>query len=343
MGDLEGEAVTAQELIAALPRDVDHRVVRRTDAGAAVEDSPAADRADMVGRAHEWHRVREGLRSPTFLSHRPPEGLGYPAELKISGMAGEAAHGFYYPADIAQISELPPRERADRLRASVLQRAVSPRGLSPLARDAALDEVRRMLDVGEAIGLDDARLLDFLYLAERLRNRSGLNDWAGLAAPLLNPTFQRAAIELTTPQRLSNALHRAVTARLVPQWADIPYFSRSRGEVQPARQARLGAARDRERIDAIVALPDSWADGFDVPFIQRAWTRLRSGSAQPGFEVLLQRVIWRATFADYVADLNGEATFEGTRSGGGLDRSPRSGWNVVARAGRRFARWTRPR
>jgi hypothetical protein len=149
-------------------------------------------------------------------------------------------------------------------------------------------------------------MLDYLYGVERLRRWGGMSDWAGVASPLLEPQFQRAAFGLSPAQRQSNALHRALTARLVPAWADIGYYERPLDEVPSALQARLGSRENVTFIDSVIASPDSWADGHNVAVVQKAWRRLRVGATRPQGEALLQRVIWRATFEDYLAELNGE-------------------------------------
>jgi hypothetical protein len=208
----------------------------------------------------------------------------------------------------------------------VLDKIVAPRGISEAARRTALKDAALVLDHAVRIGLDDARILDYFYAAERLRGRARMNEWQALVVPLLVPEFQRAALDMAPAERLQNALHTAVTARLMPAWANIPYFRRPRGEVQPARRPRLGSASDRDLIDRRVATPQSWSDGFDVVFVQRAWSRLRMGAEQPGLETLLQRVVWRSTFGDYLAEFNGE------------EPPPTTSANLVRRAQRTIAR-----
>jgi hypothetical protein len=52
--------------------------------------------------------------------------------------------------------------------------------------------------------------------------------------------------------------------------------------------------------------PQAWGDGYDVAAVQGGWRSLRIGEPSKGAERLLQRVVWRAMFTDYLAEVNGE-------------------------------------
>jgi hypothetical protein len=295
-----GEATTARELVAALPVPVHHRV----DSGAWTEAS--AGRPVTLERALAWHRLQEGLRMATYVSTRPPDGLGYSEHIGVSGGAGEIAHGHYYPWDIAELVALPYGERIESICERLVSRVVRRSGISHAARDAAAWQVRRVILSATTAGMDDAKVLDYFYAAERVRRWGTTAEGTGVVSPLLAPEFMRAAFDLTAQQRGENALHRAVTERLMPVWKDTPYYRRPVDEVVPALRPRLSLAQDHELIGAVVGDPGSWGDQFDPGAVQREWQRLRSGVSRPQGEALLQRVIWRAVFDDYLAELNGE-------------------------------------
>ena len=81
----------------------------------------------------------------------------------------------------------------------------------------------------------------------------------GIRPPSPPPRFQttHSAFGMSPEQRKADALHRAVTASLLPGWADMPYYHPS-GETLPSYRPKLGFASDHEAISAIVANPDSW-------------------------------------------------------------------------------------
>jgi hypothetical protein len=181
-------------------------------------------------------------------------------------------------------------------------------GVSAVARATAMARVRRTLEEALVSGLSDAKVLDYFYAAERLRRWGTTAERCGKVNPLLVPEFIRAAFDLTPDQRRENLLHRAVTARLVPEWKDEPYYRRPAGVVAPALTPRLGTAVDRDLITSTVADSAVWADGYDTALVAQSWRSLLDGRGRPADERLLQRVIWRAVFSDYLNEVNDEGT-----------------------------------
>ena len=297
-----GEAVIAKQLVAALPTRVEHLVFRPAQEGERSSDKEMA----TLERALGWHRLSEGMRSPTYLPLRPLDGLFYPDYLAVGGAAGEVAHDLYYPPDLTVLGALPYDERLHKLLELLEKRLVHGAGVDLKAQEAARWQLQRVLSAAAKIGLDDAKILNYFFASERLRRWTGTAESNNVVSPLLAPEFVRAALDLTPEQRRGNDLHRAVTARLMPIWSDVPYYERPPGEVPSRNRPRLGLARDRGLVGALLADPERWGDGYDVDFVQREWRRLLAKEARPRGETLLQRVVWRAVFNDYLAELNGE-------------------------------------
>jgi hypothetical protein len=302
-GVVEGEAEIAEQLVAALPTRVEHRVLRPVQA-----DEPDTLQAEMATRerALGWHRCQEGLRPSTYLPKRPPEGLGNVQSVWVGGAAGEIAHGLYHPSDLGELRALPYSERFNlfqkQLAHQLVQRGL---GLSNTAREAADWQVGRVLLAAARVGLDDAKVLDYFYAAERMRHWGTTAGANGRVSPLLSPEFVRAALDLTPEQRRDNALHRAVTTRLMPAWAEVPYYKRPPGVTSSLLRPRLTTAPDRESIDVILSDAQEWADGYDVAVVEREWRSLQA-EPSPMAERMMQRVVWRAVFSDYLAEVNGE-------------------------------------
>jgi hypothetical protein len=303
-----GEADIAAQLIAALPPDqadrVEHRVSRPKVDGPHQTSGVSLD-APLLPNALAWHRNQEGARPSTYLSTLAPDGLIGATLIGVGGAAGEIAHGHYYPDDFEAVAEQAYGERVDLFLNRLILKVVSGHGVSPRARDTTIANMRRVLDDAFTVGLDDARILDYFYAAERIRRWGTVAERIGTITPLLEPEFVRAAFALTPQQRRDNALHRAVTARLVPQWADVPYYRRPEGVIQPALAPRLATAPDHDHIDAIVGDP-SWSDCFDPAAVSASWKRMMKGVGRIWDERLIQRVVWLTTYRDYLAEVNCE-------------------------------------
>src|SRR4029077_7529450 len=101
------------------------------------------------------------------------------------------------------------------------------RGPNAAARAAVAARVDDVLRRAAANGANGAVPLDVCYLEERLRRWGTSAEQADTLIPLLTPEFVQAALWLTPEQRKTNALHRAVIARMIPQWADVPFYGHS--------------------------------------------------------------------------------------------------------------------
>lgn len=305
-----GEADVAEALVAGLATErsrlVTHHVSRPTVTGPE-RTFGLRDDAPVLANALAWHRAQEGLRPPSYLPVAAPASLSSRELITMGGAGGEIAHGHYYPPEHAALGELPWPERADRITDLLADKLYGASGASPQARGTTRGLVHAAVEDALRAGLADARALDHFYAAERLRRWGTTAEAAGSVALLLVPEFVRAAFALTPDQRQANALHRAITARLVPEWADVGYYRRPPGVVQPRFIPRLGRAVDRDALTAIVRARDPWADAFDVGRVERAWSALLDGGGGPANERVMQRVIARAAFEDFLREVNDEA------------------------------------
>jgi len=301
-GDQPGEAEIAERLIAALPPAIAKRVthVVRSSAGHEGFEPP------ILANALAWHRYQEGLRPASYLFSPAPDASRPANYVGMSGAAGEIAHGHYYPPDYADIGRLPRTERLDRFTDELCRKAVRSGGIPAVAHAMARQMIRRRLEDAYIHGLEDASMLDHFYATERLRKWSIAGEKTNRLVPLLTPEFIRAAFDLTPDQRRDNALHTAVTDRLIPEWKDVPYYRRPKTAVRPARRSRLGHAADREVISAIVSSPAEWEDAFEPAAVERSWRDLLADRGGARDEELIQRVCWRATFTHYLNELAGD-------------------------------------
>src|SRR6185437_2408581 len=156
-------------------------------------------------------------------------------------------------------------------------------------------------------------VVDAFYVLERLPSFTAPTVREDTLVPLMTPGFVRAALRQRPEQRRGADLHRALVARLVPAWRDVPYFEWSpdpswRPPRRPATPPDAGTPRppstwevdpDRELVAAIIADPEPWADDFDVATIWAAWHRAVAGQATAVEQAALQRVVWQVVFRDY--------------------------------------------
>jgi hypothetical protein len=304
-GTIAGEAQTARHLVALFPGEVQHTVTEsRSDQAAA----PDALSTPMAARAFLWHRYADGLRMSSYLPLTPPASASSANLLTVGGAGGEVAHGHFYPSSLSEILDAPAEQLPDRISRALAARICARIGPTPLGRALLSGVVDQVVRDGSVAGLDGATLFDWFWLQERLRRWGGAAERAGIVAPLLSPEFLRAALAMTKEQRVQSALHRKLIARLVPEWADVPFFTPGPGDVRVVTRPRIWEPPDREVLEAVIANEGVWSDHFDVSAVQGIWSRVLAGDGTPVIEVMLQRVVWYSAFVAYLDYVNGADT-----------------------------------
>jgi hypothetical protein len=294
-----GEADVARRLVAALDHLVEHVVIRPSGNSAGLHIP-----VDVLRRGLEWHRYAEGLRPASYLPSSAPQTLAA-TDLVIGGAGGELGHGHFYPSNVLAIADRPVDARVSAFKESLAARIISAAGPSRQARGLVRAQIDRVLDAAVSVGIDDGTALDCFYARERLRKWGTTGERLGVISPLLVPEFVTAALRLTPAQRRTATLHRAVLAELVPAWAEVPFFAPAPSRRPAARLMRLADAADRDVVQSIIA-DEAWSQEYDARSVRRLWARSRSGASTAPDEALLQRLVWRSAFDDYLAELNGE-------------------------------------
>jgi hypothetical protein len=294
------EVETAQRLVSLAPSGVAHTVTE------PVAERLERDGAGALVRARTWHAFAEGTAAATKLRFPSPQRVFGQEVPLITGAGGELAHGFFFPPDIVRIEAMSAEQQLETLVAVLLSRLAVPRGTTPESRNAVRAQIETVLTHAMSAGLNGSRALTWFYADERLRRwgYAGENRRPKVI-PLIEPRFVAAAFSLTTEQQQQSHLHRLLIASLVPQWADVPFFSASLRQRQDSTRRRLWEEADLEEITAVIADPSSWGAAFDVRVIQKLWRQACRGNVGARDELLLQRVIWRAAFSDHLDALNG--------------------------------------
>ncbi|MEV8375017.1 hypothetical protein AB0P21_19935 [Kribbella sp. NPDC056861] len=295
-----GELAVAEQLVEALPYKVDHAITRR----AAAKPVPTPE---VVARIRRWHRYGEGLRPASYLFHNPPDGLAGVSHLVIGGAGSEVAHGHFYPRDVLALDQHSLETKLAAFTERLQARLVPASGPSSVAKDAVTEQIQRVFREAIQGGLENAKMLDYFYVVERLRRWGTAGERTGVVSPLLIPAFIRGAFSLTAPQRLGNELHRALIKELVPQWADLPFFTPQPAGPRKAPQVkRLGEAPDRDLIAQLLKADTS--GDFDPAAIQHLWKSSLAGHTTAADELPLHQLLWRAVFDDHLAEVNQHIT-----------------------------------
>jgi hypothetical protein len=299
-----GELEVAESLVQALPFEVEHAVTRRKPTNgvkAAASAQPPKPPA-LADRALRWHRYAEGLRPASYLFHAPPATLANVAHLAIGGAGGEVAHGHFYPADVLQLDALPVHDKVNAFGNRLQARLTPTAGPAATARAAVAEQIDRVLRTAVHGGIENATMLDYFYVVERLRRWGTTGERSGVVSPLLIPSFVRSAFALSPAQRVDDALHRELVRHLVPEWADTPFFKpvRSAPRQTPARVRCLADAPDRELIQDL--LRD--VDGFDQHALNTLWAASTAGASSAAAEATLNQALWRATFDQHLDEIN---------------------------------------
>jgi hypothetical protein len=288
-----GELDVAESLVQSLRTPVQHVVSRKTPA----RPQPL----ELVDQALSWHRYSEGLRPADYLFHTPPTTLAGVNHLAISGAGGEIAHGHFYPPDVLQLDALALPDKLHAFSNHLQSRLTAAAGPSEPARAMVAEQIDRVLRTAVDAGIENATMLDYFYVVERLRRSGTTGERTGVVSPLLIRPFVRAAFALDPAQRIDNALHRELVRRLVPEWADIPFFQPNPAvstRRSPAKVRCLADAADRDLIEQL--LTD--VEGFQS--LSTLWAASAAGASSATGEATLRQALWRATFDQHLAEVN---------------------------------------
>ena len=168
-----------------------------------------------------------------------------------------------------------------------------------------------------------------------MRRWGTTGERSGVVSPLLVPAFVRSAFALDPAQRVDNALHRALVRRLVPEWAEIPFFKpvqvASRGT--RARIRCVADAPDRDLIEDL--LGD--VEGFDPRALNTLWAASVAGASSAAGEATLRLALWRAAFDHHLVEVNRHLPAHAFGAGGGKGGPSGESAALSAGAGRTAA------
>jgi hypothetical protein len=290
-----GEADIARALIGAAPGDPAHNV-SRTQAGSATP------RTALLERAANLHLLHDGVRHPQKLRGKMTLPRPRPQSATFAGHGGEIAHGFFYKNE-KQLKKLSRREK--RIPARIMRFfAKDHEGARPEAYAEAEAAVSASLDAGRAAGLEGPVLLDWFYLTDRFAHRSGLATDSERISVFATPGFIRASFALEPEDRLTDRLHLDLISRLLPEWANQPFFEAPARRTPAIRRDRLWEIdRDVTVFEDILAGGGAWTEIYRANEAKAAWRELRAGEGSPKWEAVFEGIVYRHTFDDHLRRL----------------------------------------
>ncbi|MDO3684805.1 hypothetical protein [Micromonospora sp. C28ISP2-4] len=244
--DAPAEGEVARELVRLLRDrrglDLPHRLMPAAPP-ATVLDTGLRDRALRVAALHDHQYPSSYLTRPAVRT-RLPEDVRPPS---LTGAAGELVVGFWYPRADADPAPTPEQSAMTKLLAAMPRGATTPEALAAeRARVTALTAHAR------GLGLHDEHLTDYVYLIERMRRWCTAAYTTGMVTPFLAPGFVAASFAFTVAEKRARLPHTALIARLVPEWADVPFVSPVTG---PSRATRIwegdGVAAVADLLDTV--------------------------------------------------------------------------------------------
>ena len=293
---LPGELAIARELVSRAPGELTHKISETRDVTAT---------GDLSERTTRLHHVFDGVYGHSGVRARLLPGLLTGRRATLTGAGGEIARGSFYRGPVYdQVDAWGPDGPCRRL--SGLYRVHGG------VQEASHEEVDRWIAVtleeGARRGLTGHSLLDWFYLAERLRRWANGSARAVSVSPLIEPRFIRAAFDTPARERIDDALHERMSAQLVPEWAGVGYYKASREDFRGQSRPRIWQTSDAEAVRTLVAEGDRWADTFDPDELAALWADVEAGRGETRHESVLERLAWRAFYDDHLKLLAQAAT-----------------------------------
>ncbi|MEV6488072.1 hypothetical protein AB0M20_05430 [Actinoplanes sp. NPDC051633] len=213
--DIAAEGEIASELVRILREKRGLEVVHNVRPAASPSVVLGAGLRDRVLRLQRFYDYQFAY---SYIVRPPkPELLpARPVRANITGAGGELATGFWYGK---------PGSEADPEQTAMAHLMPSLSGVSAAAVERERDRVGELLRRAKDKGVRGPHLIDYLYLVERVRRWSSAAYSLNIVTPFLSPSLVSAMFALTPEQKRDRVLHTGLTQRLVPEWADVPFFT----------------------------------------------------------------------------------------------------------------------
>lgn len=298
IGTLQGEVDIATELLDLVAEDKSledrglvHRVAKpnpRRLAEFSIEDRLAQGMLMWDGDFAPG-KLRAPIRRPAAASR-----------LAIGGANGEVMHGMHYPtsAVLTEVRNYPhPLDRLPHAFPEKLQNTDT--------RAAAIEYFEKQKHFVSGLGHQDATALNIFHTTSKSRRWTNGQLSSTSFTLLANPTFVRAAIDLTPEQRLDRVMQKSLSRALVPQWERVRYYKASHAETTKEMKPR--GIRTWETspgsMESLLHERTDWQRWFDRNRMMSLERAVKAGQGNSAHEASLSLAYLLDAIPDHVASL----------------------------------------
>lgn len=298
IGTLQGEVDIANELLDLISKDTSledrglvHRVAKpnpRRLAEFSIEDRLAHGMLMWDGDFAPG-KLRAPIRRPAAASR-----------LAIGGANGEVMHGMHYPTSsvLAEVRNYPhPLDRLPQAFPEKLQNKET--------RVAAIQYFEKQKHFVNDLGHKDATALNIFHTTSKSRRWTNGQLSSTSFTLLANPTFVRAAIDLTPEQRLDRVMQKSLSRALVPQWERVRYYKASHTET--TKQMKPRGIRTWETspgsMEHLLHERTDWQQWFDRSRMMSLERAVHSSQGNSAHEATLSLAYLLDAIPDHVASL----------------------------------------
>lgn len=244
------EQEIAEQLVSASPMPLDWSALPFVYA-----DKPAPMN-NLLERAAYWFKYTDGDCWHSHLRRDIPESRGHQKQhialpngdnagstatkqprVSITGGAGEIARSHFYDS----VHILDPEDRLSRyLKYIRAQNKLIP----SFAKECTAQAMETVFNEGRAYGIGGLHLLDYFFHRSRIKRAYPVAP--GIFTPILNLSVSLESFEMAPQDKIDAKLIVDMTAQLVPEWANIPYFH------------QLASTRPMHEVNKTAVLPYYW-------------------------------------------------------------------------------------
>lgn len=248
----------------------------RQDAGEP--QLPGQPVGPILERADAWFSYFGGDHWSSLIKSNAPRRRSVAAPFALSGSHGDFTKAHYYnPRDVEVGDPAIPLRRF--INSFTRHRGILPADL----RNRGAQIVKNSLLEFLVDGMSGFYALDYSFLTHRLR-RQYPPVVSSVILPMLTPEMVLAAFWRSPGQKSTAALLREMTAQLVPQWSNVPYYHEAAIGTDPAVTNKVSAQETYWETDADdfygsmeVALAETNFSGITMDDVRREIQLLPEG------------------------------------------------------------------
>lgn len=287
-----GEVESAKHLVAISGLNISHDIIQRKE--------PSVPGESFIDRLNSQHRAWEGrYLATTAFNSASFRSFSHPKVPRLNGLGGEVlAGGNLLTTWHDRLINAPARAAHDRLVAMVR----SGIGTSKTAQERTISDIERYVEKSLELDVDNAAgVMDLFYARDRMPNWSVTYCTPNSVTPLFAPTLLAAGVKNFGKPLPRGALHKELLEQIMPQWADVPFYTPS---VQKRATPFAWQKTDWNDVRSFIEERADAVHSFDIECISEILMSIDVGEAGLREERLIQRFVWELTFDTYLSDVS---------------------------------------